>query len=413
MLFRTFQATTAIALTLGMSTVAMLPTLIAPAPAQAQTTFNDVSSNHWASAFIQELSTRGVIKGFTDGSYKPDAAVTRAQFASMLSGAFTVAPVRNGVNFSDVNRSFWAYSAIQTSYTGGFMSGYPAGDFRPNEMIPRAQALVSLSNGLRYAAPSDADTTLAIYSDASGVPGYAKAGVAAATNQRVVVNYPEVAKLNPNRTMTRAEAAAFIYQALNSQGQVAAVTSPYIVGAVPQVAKVAKIPAGVTLPVKYDSTATKILLGKNEPKPTPIALTVAQNIVNKAGKVLIPAGSKVEGKLVVDNGTAQFMAETLELTNGQRYPMNAMSEKITKIETIRKGASPVGVLKGAAMGAAAAAGISAVTGDRNIKAWEVLSGVGAGALAGLVFSKDQVELISIQPNTDLGLQLGAELVLPQ
>jgi hypothetical protein len=140
---------------------------------------------------------------------------------------------------------------------------------------------------------------------------------------------------------------------------------------------------------------------------------VAQNIVNKAGKVLIPAGSKVEGKLVVDNGTAQFMAETLELTNGQRYPMNAMSEKITKIETIRKGASPVGVLKGAAMGAAAAAGISAVTGDRNIKAWEVLSGVGAGALAGLVFSKDQVELISIQPNTDLGLQLGAELVLPQ
>jgi hypothetical protein len=327
----------------------------------------------------------------------------------MLSGAFSVSPVRNSVRFNDVASSFWASSAIQTAYTGGFMSGYPAGDFRPNEQIPRAQAIVSLSNGLRYSPNGDVNEILNLYNDSANIPSYARTGVAAATSQRVVVNYPDVAQLNPNRTMTRAEAAAFIYQALNSQGQVASVSSPYIVGT--QIAKQIKIPSGTVLPVKYGKD--RILLGKNEPKPTPITLTVSQNIINAAGRVLIPAGSSVEGKLVVNKGAAQFMAEGLTMTNGQRYALDAMSEKITTTETIRKGASATGVIKGAALGGAAAAGITAVTGDRNVNAWEVLAGTGAGALAGIVFSKDKVELISIKPNTDLAIQLNSELILPQ
>jgi hypothetical protein len=409
-MLRSIQAGTALAMTLGMSTIALAP-IVAVAPAQAQINFTDVSGDHWANDFIQELSGRGIVKGFPDGSFKPNAEVTRAQFASMLSGAFNMGQVRSMVNFSDVNRSFWGYNGIQMAYTQGFMSGYPAGDFRPNERIPRAQALVSLSNGLRYAPTASVDSTLGIFNDAGSVPGYARSGVAAATEKRITVNYPDVAQLNPNRTMTRAEAVAFIYQALNSQGQVATVNSPYIVGTAPQVVKQVKIPSGTVLPVKYEKD--KILLGKNEPKPSALTVAIAQNIVNSAGKVLIPAGSQVEGKLVVDKGAAQFIAEKLVMTNGQSYSMAAVSEKITQTETIRKGASATGVIKGAVLGGAAAAGVAAVTGDRNINAWEVLGGVGGGALTGLIFSKDKVELISIKPNTDLAIQLNGELILPQ
>jgi hypothetical protein len=409
-MLRSIQAGTALAMTLGMSTIALAP-IVAVAPAQAQINFTDVSGDHWANDFIQELSGRGIVKGFPDGSFKPNAEVTRAQFASMLSGAFNMGQVRSMVNFSDVNRSFWGYNGIQMAYTQGFMSGYPAGDFRPNERIPRAQALVSLSNGLRYAPTASVDSTLGIFNDAGSVPGYARSGVAAATEKRITVNYPDIAQLNPNRTMTRAEAVAFIYQALNSQGQVATVNSPYIVGTAPQVVKQVKIPSGTVLPVKYEKD--KILLGKNEPKPSALTVAIAQNIVNSAGKVLIPAGSQVEGKLVVDKGAAQFIAEKLVMTNGQSYSMAAVSEKITQTETIRKGASATGVIKGAVLGGAAAAGVAAVTGDRNINAWEVLGGVGGGALTGLIFSKDKVELISIKPNTDLAIQLNGELILPQ
>jgi hypothetical protein len=407
-MLRSFQASTALVMMVGMSAATMAPTFVAPA--QAQTTYSDVSSNYWASEFIQDLSSRGIIKGFTDGSFRPNDIVTRAQFASMVS-SFDTANVRSAVAFPDVPTSFWANSAIRTAYQKGFMSGYPNGTFSPNQPIPRAQALVSLANGLGYSATGNVDSTLNYYSDASSIPDYARTSIAAATTKSMVVNYPTVTQLNPNRSMTRAEAVAFIYQALNSTGKVPAIASSYIVGA-PIVATQVKIPAGTVLPVKYDK-ADKILLGKNEPVPSALSLTIPQNIVDSSGVVLIPSGSMVEGKLVVTQGAAQFVAERLVMANGQRYDLSAVSEKITTTETVRKGASATGVIKGTVLGAAAAAGITAVTGDKNVNAWETLAGAGAGALAGLIFSKDKVDLIVVKPNTDLAIQLNSELILPK
>ncbi len=409
-MLRSLQASTALVMMVGMSAAAMAPTFIAVAPAQAQTTFTDVTSNYWANDFIQALSNRGIIKGFKDGSFRPNDLVTRAQFASMVS-SFDTANVRNAVTFPDVPTSFWASPAIRTAYEKGFMSGYPDTTFKPNQPIPRAQALVSLANGLGYSANGNVDSTLNYYSDASSIPSYALNSIAAATGKSMVVNYPTLTQLNPNRSMTRAEAAAFIYQALNSSGKAPAIASEYIVGA-PVVATDVTIPAGTVLPVKYDR-ADKILLGKNEPVPSAISLTIPQNIVDRDGAVLIPSGSVVEGKLVVDKGTAQFVAERLVMANGKRYDVSASSEKITTTETVTKGASAAGVIKGTVLGAAAAAGITAVTGDKNVNAWETLAGAGAGALAGLIFSKDKVDLIVVKPNTDLTMKLGAALVLPK
>jgi S-layer homology domain len=411
-MYRAFKSATAVSLIAGLTATAVAP-LVAMSSARAAMTFTDVTPDSWANSYIQELASRDIIKGFPDGSFRPNDAVTRAQFSAMVQKAFSVAKVRNAVSFADVPTSYWGYQAIQNAYTTGFMAGFPTGEFRPNDQIPRAQVLVGLTNGLKYSAPDAPDATLtAAFSDADSIPAYARTSIAAATTRQMVVNYPDVQRLNPNRTATRAEVAAFIYQALNSTGQVATIASPYLVGKVPTVSRQVKIPSGTQFPVRYDK-ATRILLGKNEPKPTPITLTVAQNIVSSNGKVLIPAGSLIAGNLVVSQGSAQFLATELQLADGQRLNLDAISEKITKTEVIQKGASTGIVLKDAALGAAAAAGISAVTGDRKIKTWEVLTGAGAGALAGLVFGKDKVELISIQPNTDLQLQLNSELVLPQ
>lgn len=411
-MFRSLQASTAFAMTIGMSAMAIAPAMMAVSPAQAQTTFTDVSTNYWASDFIQSLSSRGVIAGFPDGSFRPNELVTRAQFASMVSGAFNTQNVRSAVTFPDVPSSYWGANAIRNAYQKGFMSGYPNGTFNPNQNIPRVQSLVALANGLGHTANGDVDSILNYYNDASSIPSYARSSVAAATSKSMVVNYPTLTQLNPNRSMTRAEAAAFIYQALVSTGDAAQIASSYIVSGGPVMAAQVKIPSGTVLPVKY-AKADKILLGKNEPVPSAIAMTIPQNIVNAAGKVLIPSGSTVEGKLVVEDGAAQFVAERLIMTNGDRYDLNAVSEKITTTETVRKGASATGVIRGTVLGAAAAAGITAVTGDRNVNAWETLAGAGAGALAGLIFSKDKVELIAINPDTDLAIQLQEELILPQ
>jgi parallel beta-helix repeat protein len=200
-----------------------------PATPITQVAFKDVPDSYWAQTFIQELTSKNIIKGFPDGSFRPNDPVTRAQFAALLSQAMNKQTVRSRATFTDVASTNWAATAIQKAYTTGFMSGYSATTFRPNENISRVQILVSLANGLGYAPTKPVDTTLQLYSDATTIPAYARNSVAAATENRMVVNYPNLKLLNSNKPATRAEVAAFIYQALVRSGQIQATSSPYIV----------------------------------------------------------------------------------------------------------------------------------------------------------------------------------------
>lgn len=181
----------------------------------------------WAQPYIVALAAKDIIAGFPDGTFKPNEPVTRAQFAAIVSKAFPSTPQREAVDFKDVSRNFWAYQAIRTGYQGGFVAGYPGGVFQPQQEIPRVQVLVSLANGLKLS--SDNPSALSIYSDASQIPSYATGPVAAATQRQLVVNYPTPNQLNPNRPATRAEVAAFVYQALVNAGRAEAIQSPYLV----------------------------------------------------------------------------------------------------------------------------------------------------------------------------------------
>jgi hypothetical protein len=386
--------------------------MVAPAPsfAQTATSFSDVQSNYWAAQFIQSLAQRGVIAGFPDGSFRPDEQVTRAQFAAMLNKAFQKNQVRQGISFVDVRSNFWAANAIQQSYTTGFMSGYPGSRFEPNQAIPREQVLVSLTSGLGYTAQGNVESTLQYFSDSSNIAGYARSPIAAATENKIVVNYPNLKSLNPDRVATRAQVAAFIHQALVSTNQASAINSPFIValdnGIQDPVAIV--IPQGTAIPVKYDK-AEKILVTRDE--TAPLTLTVAQNVVTDKGRVIIPAGSQVVGQIKPVKGQkgSQFIADKLILTNGQEYKINAQSETITKIETIKKGSRLGSALKSAVYGAGAAAAVSVVTGDRAIATEEVLGGAAIGGLIGAFFGKKSVDLIVIDPDTDLQMTIGQNL----
>ena len=405
-----WQQRTAALMALSITAGTVAP-LLAPAPSFAQTSgFSDVPSNYWASPFIAELAKRDIIAGFPDNSFRPQQPVTRAQFAAIVRQAFQKAAERGAIQFADVPTYYWASDAIQEAYTTGFLAGYPGNRFEPNQNIPREQVLVSLANGLRYSVSGSTPETLQYYNDASAISSYARDPIAAATERKIVANYPNVRFLNPTRTATRADVAAFIYQALVNSGQVTAINSPYIVAQQPTTPSVVTIPGGTAIPVKYDQ-AKRILVTKEE--IAPLTLTVAQNVVNGQGAVLIPSGSQVVGELRPTEGGSQFVAKELVSTTGQRYQFNATSEVITKTEQIRKGTNVGSVVKNTALGAAAAAGISAVTGDRAIATEEVLGGAGIGALIGLFFGRNKVDLVAIDPNTDLQLTLGSELMLSQ
>lgn len=379
--------------------------LVAPAPSFAQSSFNDVSSNYWAAPFITRLAQRGVIAGFPDGSFRPDAPVTRSQFAAMIRKAFNKRPERQPINFVDVSSNYWAYSAIQEAYSTGFLSGYPNRVFRPTQNIPREQVLVSLSNGLDYVASGNAQSTLAYYNDAYNISTYARGPIAAATEKQLVVNYPNTKFLSPKGTATRADVAAYIYQALVSTNQANAINSPYIVAignTNPGGGQIVTIPEGTVLPVKYDN-AEKIMVTKDE--TAPLTLTISQNVITDTGSLVIPAGSRVVGKIQPANGGSQFVAQKLITTSGQEYNISATSGIITKTETIRKGTSTKGIIKNTALGAGAAAAVAAVTGDRAVATEEVLGGAAIGAITGIFFNKKSVDLIVIDPDTDLEMTI--------
>ncbi|NMG20156.1 S-layer homology domain-containing protein [Brasilonema bromeliae] len=393
---------------LGITTGTIAP-LVIPTASFAQTSFIDVQSNYWAAEFIRELAQRGIVAGFPDGSFRPEQAVTRAQFAAMIGKAFRKAPERQAVRFDDVPSSYWASSAIQEAYTTGFLSGYPGNRFEPNQNIPREQVLVSLSSGLDYKVSGNTDTILQSYDDTNNISGYARSPVAAATEKQIVVNYPNIKFLNPKVTTTRAQVAAFIYQALVSSNQASAINSPYIVALAertPSKPVAVTIPEGTVIPIRYEK-AEKILVTKEE--IVPLTLTVAQNVVTDKGTLVIPAGSQVVGELrpVKDKNGSQFVAQKLVLTNnGQEYPINATTDVITKTETVKKGINTKTILRNTALGAGAAAAVSIVTGDKAISAGEVLGGAAIGGLVGLFFGKKSVDLIAIDPKTDLQMTIG-------
>lgn len=115
------------------------------------TTFSDIQ-NHWARPFIEPLLRRSVVTG-QNGVFRPDNSITRAEYAAIITKAFTKIPKRRSLTpFVDVPANYWAFSAIQTAFETGFLNGFPDNRFRPDNRISRLEVLLSLVAGLDIAS---------------------------------------------------------------------------------------------------------------------------------------------------------------------------------------------------------------------------------------------------------------------
>jgi hypothetical protein len=177
--------------------------------------FSDIES-HWAKECIVQLGERSLVKGYSDGTFRPEAPLTRAEFASLMVGAFGNSPeVQKAVTFKDVPKNHWAWQFIQTVSKKRFFSGYPDGTFRPEQPILRVEAITVIASALNLPSPKLPEVTLKdAFDDAAEIPNYAKNVMAAATQRAIVVNYPNVRKLRPNQNATRGEVAALFCRAL-------------------------------------------------------------------------------------------------------------------------------------------------------------------------------------------------------
>ncbi|BAU11516.1 S-layer domain-containing protein [Leptolyngbya sp. NIES-3755] len=198
----------------------LVPSPTTPPSPGAAKGFIDVPGDFWAAAYISELTRRGILGGFQDGSFKPNEPITRAQFASLLGKAFGKPKERQAQTFEDVPANYWARSSIDDAVQSGFMSGYAEGLFRPDQQIPLYQLQVALASGLNIQSPAAPDQTLAKFQDVGDLPKWAQGKVAAAVGSGIVTGFPSAQQLTPNRVATRADAAALLYQALVKEGRI-------------------------------------------------------------------------------------------------------------------------------------------------------------------------------------------------
>jgi len=177
------------------------------------------------------------------------------------------------------------------------------------------------------------------------------------------------------------------------------------------------VPAGTQLQTTYEEVGDdgeeveRIILTADE--TVDATLIVSETLYSTTGTVLIPAGSEVSGTLRPLAGETigtQFYAETLETPDGREFELNATSRPITRTEIITE-ETDRDFVKGAVIGAAAAAVLSEIVGDIDII--EVLGGAGLGALGILIFggNEEEVEVVVVDPNQDLDLTLQADLQL--
>ena len=112
--------------------------------------YSDVPGNKWYNNAISTLSNMGIICGYPDGTFRPDAPITRAELTKIAASFFSdprVAATYDG-RFSDVHGAEWYISYLMTALEEGLIEGYPDGSFRPNRPITRAETCTIVNRTL-------------------------------------------------------------------------------------------------------------------------------------------------------------------------------------------------------------------------------------------------------------------------
>ena len=121
----------------------------------ADNDFSDVSDGQWHNKAVSTMAKLGIVKGRRADSFDPDASITRAEFAAICA-RFSTRTVENSGSFSDIS-GHWAENEIERAAAFGWISGYPDGTFRPDARITRAEAMTMINRVLCRMPQSESD----------------------------------------------------------------------------------------------------------------------------------------------------------------------------------------------------------------------------------------------------------------
>lgn len=190
----------------------------APPPVPAQV-FSDVPTSYWAADAINGLSSLGYVSGYPDGTFMPDNKITRAEFVSILSRTLKLAASSAAPGFSDVSSGDWFYGSVESAVYAGIVKGYGDGTFHPNAPISRQEIACVLVQAMGKADVAqtmmDAQT---IFTDDTSIAAWARGFIDEANQAGLIKGYPN-GSFAPENDATRAEACVMINNLLVLQSK--------------------------------------------------------------------------------------------------------------------------------------------------------------------------------------------------
>lgn len=182
--------------------------------------FVDVKTTYWANEAIQSMANQGIITGNPDGSFKPEAAITREQLAKLITLTFGLDLVSDGTQtFSDVAPSSWAYKYVETAkdYLTGYFPVKGKPFFDPQASATREDVAVALVRAMGLETDNvDADNILQYrFDDYEDVTPQLAKEVAVAVENKLIQGFPD-GTFGPTSPINRASVATLLYRVLKS-----------------------------------------------------------------------------------------------------------------------------------------------------------------------------------------------------
>lgn len=186
-------------------------------------TFADLVG-HWSRRDVEIMAARHVARGVTDERFDPNGLVTRAQFAALLVRTLGIAEAKPAAaTFKDVAPQDWCYGAVEAAKAAGLVGGYADGTFRPDAPITREE-LASMvhraltRSGKKPAVAGRVEELLARFRDANQIGGWARESVAAAVSENILRGRDGA--VAPKANASRAEATVMLKRVLVSLGEI-------------------------------------------------------------------------------------------------------------------------------------------------------------------------------------------------
>ena len=185
----------------------------APLPLK-KAAFSDVPADHWAYAAISDLAKSGIIRGFEDGSFRPDAAVTRAEFVKLLAAALGLEGSTD-VKFQDVSQDQWYAPYVAAAAAQGLVNGTGGGLFEPEADIAREDVAVILYRAAALKGWKPEASEPAEFLDSGEISGYARGAVEVMASAGVIKGSD--GRFRPRSAASRSETAQMLYRILQIQ----------------------------------------------------------------------------------------------------------------------------------------------------------------------------------------------------